>query len=90
MCDLQRKIQKIEADIQADQNSLRLNTTLLREKIKKPEVIGFLMVSGFAAGYLIGAKFDKNAVKEHMAKVPSRLYQLFEHIKVILPLIPML
>jgi hypothetical protein len=67
-----------------------VNTYLLREKMKKPPVLGLALAAGFATGYLIGAKFDKKAVKEHIAQVPSRLLQLFEHIKVILPLIPML
>jgi hypothetical protein len=89
MGSLKRKIQALEIDIEANQQFFRVNSFLLHQKLKKPMVLGFSMVTGFAAGYFIGAKFDKKAVKEHLSKVPSRLGGLFEHLKFILPLLPL-
>jgi hypothetical protein len=87
MENIRRKIQSIESDIQYNQKSLQMNMSLLNKKIHEPKFLFFAIATGFVTGYLLGSKENRNIVKGKIAQTPSLLLKIFEHVKVLLPLI---
>jgi hypothetical protein len=87
MGKIQNKIKEIELDIQSNQEALQENMSLLTQKIHEPKFIGFAIVAGFASGYLLGSQSNRIAIKETLAQAPSALHKIFEHVKIILPLL---